>query len=443
MGTAFGKAGMISLLLLMTQGVACPAETSAVDELAARGQLGIPIAQARDIERKLGQLLIVNVDGFGAAGPLALEPGFTDLVAELQIGGVIPHYGATDYEKIRRTNRTLAALTRLPLLLCCDIVKIRGEADIGSFGDGYVGGFIGRFKVLSEPTFDTLARLNAFVFSAIGINVALGPTVDTSAGDPRTAERARVVIARLREFAVAPVLKHFPFLPRGANLHKESPDAAMSLADAGKRFSIFVDVGGEADILMTTHLYDSRVDKTIVTFSSKWNQVLRNETGFTGLLMSDGLLMLTHYADKRVLAGGPAGTEVVGMDRTAVWAARAILAGHDLVIVEGSPAQTRRVYDGLLLAACRSTPLGERLRARVEESYGKIEAWKMAHASTLRRQVDVSPSTVSSVIRILPSQSAPLASFRFDDRALTRLDPALRAAEVARMPRSTVAPAMR
>jgi beta-glucosidase-like glycosyl hydrolase len=428
----FSRAATVSLVLALIRLSQCTAQSAPVDLLAARGALGIPVAQARDIQSKLGQLMVVNVDGFGQAGALGLEPGFPELVSELQVGGVIPHYGTADYLSMRRTNRGLAALTGLPLLLCCDIVKIRADSRTASFGDGYVGGFLGKYRDLSDSSFDTLARLNAFAFAAIGVNVALGPTVDTSTGYPRTAERAHTVTARLREFAIAPVLKHFPFLPVGANLHRESPDTALPLGQAEKRFAIFEEVGGEADIMMTTHLYDSLVDRSLVTFSSRWNALLRGETGFTGLLMSDGLLMLRHYADRSVLAGGPAGPDAAGLDETAVWALRAILAGHDFVIVEGSPAQARRVYNGLLLAACRATPLGERLRARIEESYGRISGWKKAHAFALRRQVDVPVSTISAVIRILPGPSAALTSFRFDRGALERLEPALRAAEVGR-----------
>ena len=433
MGVTCARFGLVALALCALTWLSPRAadSTPLVDTLAAQGKVEIPLEQARALEAEIGQLLVVNVDGFGVTGELGLEPGFTELVSDLQIGGVIPHYGTRDYLSIRGTNRGLAALTTLPLLLCCDIVKIRGEKGTGSFGDGYVGGFLGKYRELADPAFDTLARLNAFVFAAMGINVALGPTVDTSVVYPsseRTAERARTVIARLREFQVAPVVKHFPYLPARANLHKESPDTALPLADAAKRFSIFEDLGGEADIMMTTHLYDSLVDDTLVTFSGRWNGILRSQTGFTGLLMSDGLLMLTHYADRRALAGGPARGQTAGLDQTAVWALRAILAGHDFVIVEGSPAQTRRVYNGLLRAACQSTPLGEALRDRIRQSYGRIETWKKEHAAALRRQVDVPYAAISSVIRLLPDPSVSPSSFRFDAAALARLEPVLQAA---------------
>ena len=184
---------LLSVIVIFTSLVvgSCAADSTFVDSLASAGKLGIPVQQARDLESRLGQLFIVNVDGFGYGGPLALEPEFAPMVERLQIGGVIPHYGSTNYERIRRTNRALKGLTRLPLLVCCDIVKIKGAGAVGTFGDGYVGGFLGRFKRLPDSELETLARLNAFVFAALGINVALGPTVDTSTTRPADRWTAR------------------------------------------------------------------------------------------------------------------------------------------------------------------------------------------------------------------------------------------------------------
>ncbi len=276
----------------------CASQPLSIDSLAASGKLAVTREEARELEAGIGQLLVVNVDGFGYTGPLALEPGFASLVRRLQIGGVIPHYGSTSYERIRRTNRSLEELTELPLLICSDIVKLRGTARIGSFGDGYVGGFLGKFRKMPDLQFQTLARLNAFTFAALGINVALGPTVDTSTGDPRTEDRARVAADEMRNYGLQVVLKHFPYLPSGANLHRESPDTKVPLEEAEKRFAVFRDLAGDADIIMTTHLLDSSVDRALVTFSPVWNALLRDRTGFEGPLMSDGLLMLKNYANR-------------------------------------------------------------------------------------------------------------------------------------------------
>jgi len=409
------------------------AQSSYSETLSAQGKLGIPLAQAKALESRIGQLLIVNVDGFGYSGSLALEPGFAPLLSGLQIGGVIPHYGSTDYERIRRTNRALLAMTAQPLLICSDIVKLQGAAGVvGSFGDGYVGGFLGRFRPLEDAQLATLARLNALVFAGMGVNVALGPTVDTSTGDRRIASRARLVLSALAEFGLEPVIKHFPYLPTGANLHRSSPDTKVAPAEAARRYAVFDDLSSETGIMMTTHLYDTLVDKELVTFSLAWNGILRSSTGFKGLLMSDGLLMLKNYTDRASLAGGPSGADVAGLDETALWAARAVLAGHDMVIVEGSAAQTVRVFNGLLTLACRNTPLGRQLRARIEQSYDRIVRFKREHETSLRRTVEVSPATVKAVIAILPAETAKLAAFRFDPAAITGLAAAFKAASVGR-----------
>ncbi|MGO9410141.1 MAG: glycoside hydrolase family 3 N-terminal domain-containing protein [Spirochaetia bacterium] len=430
---------LVSLVIALASASFAYADTPVVDALAARGRLGIPLDRARALESELGQLFIVNVDGFGyAATPLALEPDFAPMVEQLQIGGVIPHYGTSDYQRIRRTNRALSGMTRLPLLICSDIVRLTARAGKRSvsaaFGDGYVGGFIGKYKALADAQFETLAGLNAFVFAALGMNVALGPTVDDSTREPSTEARARVVVDELRRFGILPVLKHFPFLPTGANLHRSSPDTHVPLDIAEKRFSVFRDLDGVSPILMTTHLDDSLVDNRIVTFSSAWLGILRHDTGYTGLLMSDGLLMLRNYADKRVLGGVPArsreAAELAALDPAAAWAIRAILAGHDFVIVEGSAAQTRRAFDGVLSAACRGSSLGNDLARRIEESFLRIRQFKADNEALLSRRVDVSPSAIGEVIAMTPGEGTDLHSFRFNADALEAVAPELDQAAV-------------
>ena len=146
------------------------------------------------------------------------------------------------------------------------------------------------------------------------------------------------------------------------------------------------------------------MDKALVTFSPAWNVLLRTRTGFDGLLMSDGLLMLKNYADRGPLAGGVPTTGFAGLDETAAWAARAILAGHDMVIVEGSAAQTVRVYEGLLAAACGPSAQGAALRARMEESIARIARWKEERREPLRRVVEVPLSSMQLLIqRSLPT----------------------------------------
>jgi beta-glucosidase-like glycosyl hydrolase len=225
------------------------------------------------------------------------------------------------------------------------------------------------------------------------------------------------------------VLKHFPFLPTGANLHRSSPDTRVPRDTAEKRFSVFRDLASLSPIVMTTHLNDSLVDNSIVTFSSAWLGILRLDTGYSGLLMSDGLLMLRNYADKRVLGGVPAKTpeaaELAALEPTAVWAIRAILAGHDFVIVEGSAAQTKRAFDGVLGEACSGTLTGNNLARRIEESFQRIKQFKTDNEAFLSRQIDVPPSAIGGVISLAPGDTADLGSFRFDADTMEAVAPEL------------------
>ena len=139
--------------------------------------------------------------------------------------------------------------------------------------------------------------------------------------------------------------------------------------------------------------------------------------------------MLRNYTDTSMLAAGPGDPDAAVIDRTASWALRAILAGHDFIIVEGSAALTYRTFQGLLAVGCSNTPVGNELRVRIEESYKRIESWKQASEASLRREVDVPAAVITTVVRALPLDGPSLSDFTFDARALASLEPALRAAQ--------------
>ena len=176
--------------------------------------------------------------------------------------------------------------------------------------------------------------------------------------------------------------------------------------------------------MMTTHLNDSLVDNRIVTFSPAWIALLRRETGFNGLLMSDGLLMLKAYPDTSALGGAP-GAEEAGLDPTAVWAMHAVLAGHDFIIVEGSAGQTTRAFNGLLAAACSGSAPGNALADRIEQSYGRIRRFKLDNDALLRREIDVPESTIDDITAMTPREGSDLKGFRFDASALRAVEPGI------------------
>jgi hypothetical protein len=105
-----------------------------------------------------------------------------------------------------------------------------------------------------------------------------------------------------------------------------------------------------------------------------------------------------------------------------------------MVMVEGSAAQTMRVWSGLLALACSGTALGGSLAARIQQSWERISAWKESHAETLARTVNVPASVIAAVTMLLPGAAvdtarADAARFHFDSAALARISPDLASAE--------------
>jgi len=97
-------------------------------------------------------------------GPLALAPAFVELVTRLRSAGSSPlrerrlRADQAHQQRAFRAHRGAAPDLQRHL-------SLRGKSRTGTFGDGYVGGFLGRFKAMPDAEFDTLAALNAFALA--------------------------------------------------------------------------------------------------------------------------------------------------------------------------------------------------------------------------------------------------------------------------------------
>lgn len=97
-------------------------------------------------------------------------------------------------------------------------------------------------------------------------------------------------------------LKHFPgHGETTADSHTTIPSTDVSFADWQQRdavpFKAGIDAG--ADVVMFGHLVYSAVDTTPATLSSKWHDIIRNNLGFKGLIVTDDMIMLQDSGDPR------------------------------------------------------------------------------------------------------------------------------------------------
>ena len=182
----------------------------------------------------------------------------------------------------------------------------------------------------SEAAFAERAKL----LSDTGLNVNFGIVADVTA-DPESfifdrvlgttpdesAERVAAAVTG-EQGTVLSTLKHFP--GHGAtpgNSHEMIPQSAVDRAtwdttDA-RPFQAGIDAG--AELLMFGHLRYSSVDELPASLSPEWHRIVREDLGFTGVIVTDDLAMLLD-------SGEPA------LQDPAQNAAQALLAGNDLLL---------------------------------------------------------------------------------------------------------------
>lgn len=401
---------------LFTSGTLLAADTEAprTAKLAKAGKIAIGREQCAGVERKLGQLLYVNVDGFNTASGEAIDPAYVRMIKELQLGGVLPKPATYDVNKMRTSYRKLQESSREPLLIGIDYHMVSGGAakeQSKQFGLGFGGGMLATDGYLGLDCLESRAYLEAFLHRASGLNQALGPTIERGGqfGDflkqssGQVAPSARRLVNAFNELGVVTTTKHYPHTPDTYNLHTASEDTRIPRTEVSERLKIFKDVANESDLLMTTHLYNSNVDKNdMATFSPEWMRILREDLGYRGLVMTDALFMFQSYsASTKQMASRWPQDQVPMQNDQSIFAARSILAGHDFALLEGSAASTYRVFDDLLYVACQDKPIALEFRRRVDESYRRITEWKRSHAKNLRESKDIPNPMISEANQLL------------------------------------------
>ena len=213
--------------------------------------------------------------------------------------------------------------------------------------DGFAGADTLRF---AEPTASADAYgARADLLESVGVNLNFGIVADVTAssgsfiywrtlGDEPSAASERVAAAVSAESSViGSTLKHFPGHGRSnADSHQGIPSTDVGFDEWRLTDALPFDAGIEAgaQAVMFGHLAYPAVDSLAATLSPAWHEILRTDLGFTGLAVTDDMLMLqasgvAAYADPyanavaAVAAGNdallyvmPADPATVGIDLT-------------------------------------------------------------------------------------------------------------------------------
>ncbi|MFK4729391.1 glycoside hydrolase family 3 N-terminal domain-containing protein [Agromyces mediolanus] len=219
------------------------------------------------------------------------------------------------------------------------------------------------------------------VLAAAGIDVNFGIVADVT-DDPDSfifdrvlgtdaASAAPLVAAAVsgEHGRAASTLKHFPGHGQApGDSHESLPTSPLDLAQwrsiAAPPFQAGIDAG--AELVMTGHLVFPAVDAAPASLSTEWHRILREELGFSGIVVTDDMLMLQHNG----LA------DYQDPNENAV---RAVASGSDLLlyVLPADPAEFGISVDGLATAIADAVRAGRIPEARLDEA--------ALHVLTLRR----------------------------------------------------------
>jgi beta-N-acetylhexosaminidase len=307
-----------------------------------------------EVERLAAACLLAGFEGLE-------PPGWLRAWAEDGLGGVVL------FARNVESREQVAALTAaLPGL----VVAIDEEGgDVTRLEHAQGSSYPGNYALGVVDDVELTERVGAAIGSdlaRVGVNLNLAPVADVNTNprnpiigirsfgsDPGLVSRHVAAYVRGHQSAgVAACAKHFPgHGDTEGDSHLELPTAGGDLADALPPFRAAIDAGVRA--IMTAHIRVPELDDAPATLSRRiLHGLLRDELGFTGVVVTDALDMK--------------GVATIGME----CAARSLWAGADALCLgagEGpEPAETAR---RAIVEAVRAGRLPEE---RLAEAAGRV-----------------------------------------------------------------------
>lgn len=336
-----------------------PAE--APDPIAAKAQ---ELLEGMTLEEKVGQMFIARCPEIDAA----------QLAANYHLGGYIlfgRDFKDKTAEQVIADIQSYQDAAEIPLLIAVDeeggsVNRVSSNPSLRS------SPFRSPQTLYNEGGLELVcsdAREKCRLLLSLGINVNFAPVCDVSQ-DPadfiydralgrdaqKTAQYVAAVVGTMAEEGVGSVLKHFPGYGNNADTHTgvaydDRPYETFLTSDF-LPFQAGIDAG--ADMVLVSHNIVSAMDETSpASLSPEVHRVLREDLGFTGVIVTDDLVM----DGVRDFAGDEAA------------AVLAVQAGNDLLCSTNFETQVPAV-----LAAAEN---GEITEARIDESVLRILTMKL------------------------------------------------------------------
>ena len=333
----------------------CPAEISVAEngppDAALRVRVLAPPADkvlvrqlldAMTLEQKAGQMFLARCPELDAA----------ELAARLHLGGYVlfaRDFAGRTPEQVQAETAAYQQAADLPLYIAVD--EEGGDVvRISRYGAFRSSPFPSQQSLYAAGGLDALAadaREKSALLRSLGINVDLAPVADVSTSPADfmysrtlgqsaavTAEGVAVQVRELQQGGVSATLKHFPGYGSNADTHTgvvtDTRPAAVFYEQDLLPFRAGCDAG--AGFVLVSHNIVTAFDGNMpASLSPAVHALLRQELGFSGLIITDDLAM-----------GGVA--QLYGVEETAVLA---VLAGNDMLLSSDPERQLRSVLEAV------------------------------------------------------------------------------------------------
>ncbi|WP_238528190.1 glycoside hydrolase family 3 protein [Pseudodesulfovibrio mercurii] len=338
------------------------------------------LAHGADLDTMIGQMILAGFRGFTVNQRSTIVRD----IRERHLGGVIlfdydMFWGAgqrniRSVEQVRRLVKDLKAGADIPLLVAVDqeggkVQRLKARygfretpsaADLGAGSD------------------DAVREAGVVVgadLSSVGFNLNFAPVVDVNvdpdspaigrlgrsfSSDPeRVARCAGIFMDELHRARVLSCLKHFPgHGSAGTDSHKGLTDVTATWSGAELIPYRELIAAGRADMVMTAHIFNARLDPDYpATLSKKViTGLLRGELGFDGVIVTDDM-------DMGAIADEYGRREAVR---------RAIEAGADILLFGNNLSFDEHIVEKVHALIRSMVDDGTIPKARIEASFARI-----------------------------------------------------------------------
>ncbi len=296
--------------------------------------------QSLTLEEKIGQMILARLD----------QENALSAIEQYHLGGFVlfrRDFDGKTKEQVQQMINTLQDKSAIPLLMAVDeeggtVVRISSNPLLApsKFLSSQELYRKGGMEAIKEDT-----RKKAQLLKELGLNINLAPVADVSV-DPNdyiyrrsfgqdavhTADYVRQVVQVYQEEELGCTLKHFPGYGNNKDTH-------YKMVIDERDFSVFQEndflpfeqgiAQGAPSILVSHNIVVSMDKEYPASLSKKVHQILRDDLGFTGVIMTDDLAMgaIKEYTANPVLT--------------------AVLAGNDLLLVTDYQNAYQEILQGI------------------------------------------------------------------------------------------------